>query len=242
MLRLPCIIKMHACFFVYNTYSFLMEKDKMLKQSKKINGFLVLGFAVILLSACTGGANAEPTQDPNVVFTQVAETVMVSMTQTAIAQPSATPQPTATSMPTLPPTPTVDPNQPTATAQVSNQPAYPTATTQYYGDAARWNTQTPIDGTVLTRSQNFAFHVCLSNVGATDWTTKYYLQYVSGYQLWSSATKFYIGETVEPGGKWCFDLPSIAPDKVGEYTTRWYLKNNTNESFSEVYFHYYVAQ
>ena len=59
------------------------------KQMKKINGFLILGFAVILLSACSGGANAEPTQDPNVVFTQVAETVMVSMTQTAEAVPTA---------------------------------------------------------------------------------------------------------------------------------------------------------
>lgn len=42
----------------------------------------VMAFAFIL-SACTGGAVAEPTQDVNIVFTQVAETVMVSMTQTA---------------------------------------------------------------------------------------------------------------------------------------------------------------
>ena len=72
----------------------------MLKQMKKINGLLILGLAVILLSACSGGANAEPTQDPNVVFTQVAETVMVSMTQTAVAQPTATPEPTALPAPT----------------------------------------------------------------------------------------------------------------------------------------------
>jgi hypothetical protein len=214
----------------------------MLKQIKKINGFLILGFAVILLSACSGGANAEPTQDPNVVFTQVAETVMVSMTQTAEALPTATTQPTATLMPTLPPTATVNPNHPTATTQVTVQQSYPTATTQYYGDAAKWNTQSPKDGTVLTRSQNFAFHVCLANTGSTDWTTKYYLQYVSGQQLWWDATKFYIGDTVKPGGKWCFDLPSVAPDKTGEYTTRWYLKNKSNESFFEVYFHYYVGQ
>ena len=212
----------------------------MLKQMKKINGFLIFCLAAILFSACSGGANAEPTQDPNIVFTQVAETVMVSMTQTAEAQPSATLEPTATLMPTLPPTATVDPNQPTATTQV--QQSYPTATTQYFGDAAKWNTQSPRDGSVLTKSQNFAFHVCLTNTGSTDWTTKYYLQYVSGQQLWWDATKFNIGDTIETGEKWCFDLPSVAPDKSGEYTTRWYLKNNTNESFFEVYFHFFVGQ
>lgn len=212
----------------------------MLKQMKKINGLLILGLAVILLSACSGGANAEPTQDPNVVFTQVAETVMVSMTQTAVAQPTATPEPTATSIPTLPPTATVDLSQPTATQPV--QQAYPTATTQVFGDGAKWNTQSPRDGTVLTKSQNFAFHVCLGNTGTTQWTTKYYLQYVSGQQLWWDTTKFFVGSTVKSGDKWCFDLPSIAPDKAGEYTTRWYLKNGTNESFFEVYFHYFVGQ
>lgn len=216
-------------------------------QKRTKNFFWLFPFAIgiLFLSACSGGAGSEPTQDPNVVFTQVAETVMVSMTQTAEAQPPTdTPEPTATTLPTLPPTATVDPNQPTATAQPTQPPAVsgPTATVQRFGDAAKWNTQSPADGTVLSVSENFAFHVCLSNIGSTDWTTKYYLQYVDGQQLWWDTTKFNIGETVEPNGKWCFDLPSIAPDKAGEYTTRWYLKNSTNDSFFEVYFHFYVGK
>jgi len=208
----------------------------MTKKMKKFSGFLILGLLVILLSACSGGVNAEPTQDPNVVFTQVAETVMVSMTQTAEAvPPTSTPAPTVTPMPSL--TPTIVSSAATATPQQ----AYPTATSQVYGDAAKWNTQSPVDGTVLEKSENFAFHVCLANTGSTDWTTKYYLNYVSGQQLWWDTTVFHVGETVEPGGKWCFDLPSIAPGKTGEYTTRWYLKNGSGDSFFEVYFHYYVG-
>lgn len=216
----------------------------MFKHKKTILWFIPLGILVVFLSACSGGANAEPTQDPNVVFTQVAETVMVSMTQTAEAvPPTATPEPTATQMPTLIPTATVDPSlvTPVATTIVI-QPSIPTATSQRFGDAAKWNTQSPVDGTVLEKGQNFAFHVCLGNVGSTDWSTKYYLQYISGQQLWLDTTTFHLGDTVKPGGKWCFDLPSIAPSKAGEYTTRWYLKNATGDSFFEVYFHYYVGQ
>jgi len=218
----------------------------MLKQKNKILWFLPLGILIVFLSACSGGANAEPTQDPNVVFTQVAETVMVSMTQTAEAvPPTATPEPTATQLPTMPPTATVDPNAlPTATTIVVQQSSsgFPTATSQRYGDGAKWNTQSPVDGTVLDKSQSFTFHVCLGNIGSTDWTTKYYLQYVSGQQLWRDTTAFHLGDTVKPAGKWCFDLPSIAPDKAGEYTTRWYFKNGSGDSFFEVYFHYYVGQ
>ena len=209
----------------------------MSKKMKKFSGILILGLLVILLSACSPGAAAEPTQDPNVVFTQVAETVMVSMTQTAEAvPPTSTPAPTITPMPSL--TPTTASSAPTATPPQ----AYPTATTQAYGDAAKWNTQSPVDGTVLDKSENFAFHVCLANTGSTEWTTKYYLNYVSGQQLWWDTTVFHIGETVKPGEKWCFDLPSVAPDKSGEYTTRWYLKNGSGDSFFEVYFHYFVGQ
>ncbi|NMB62725.1 MAG: hypothetical protein GYA18_10360 [Chloroflexi bacterium] len=220
----------------------------MFKLKRSILWFLPLGILVVALSACSGGANAEPTQDPNVVFTQVAETVMVSMTQTAeAAPPTATPEPTATQIPTAIPTATTDPSQVTPVAttivvQPSSPSGIPTATTQRYGDGAKWNTQSPADGTVLEKSQNFAFHVCLGNIGSTDWTTKYYLQYVSGQQLWWNTTTFNLGDTVKPGDKWCFDLPSIAPSKAGEYTTRWYLKNATGESFFEVYFHYYVGQ
>jgi len=211
----------------------------MLRIMKKMHAFLIVGLAIMItLSACSGGANAEPTQDPNVVFTQVAETVMVSMTQTAEAQPTATPEPTATFTPL--PTPTAMVTKSSATP-AGGQKVYPTATRQIYGDGANWNTQSPRDGTVLKKSENFVFHVCLGNIGATDWSTKYYLHYVSGQQLWWDTTKFYIGNIVKPGDKWCFDLPSIAPDKPGEYTTRWYLKNEEDKSFYEVYFHYFVA-
>ncbi len=201
--------------------------------------FMAVVFAPVLLSACGAAAPAEPTQDPNAVFTQVAETVMVSMTQTSEAMPpTPTPEPTATTAPTLPPIPTVDP---LATQAVPpTLPVGPTATTQRYGDSAQYNTQTPGDGKVFKKGEEFQFIVCFGNNGATTWNSSYYLEWVSGFRLWSDQKYFYVGEEVEPGGKWCFYSPAVAPFEPGTYTTRWYMKNGDGEFMHEVYFTYSV--
>lgn len=197
-----------------------------------------LSVLALTLSACGLAAPAEPTQDPNMVFTQVAETVMVSMTQTAEAMPpTPTPEPTATPQPTATMAPTADP------ASIPTQPALPlapTATIQRFGDAAKWNTQSPIDGKVFKTGEQFTFHVCLGNIGSTNWGPKYYLEFVSGNRLWSNTKFFYVGKEVKPGGTWCFDLPSVAPYSPGSYITRWYFKNPDAQFMLEVYFAYKV--
>ena len=210
-----------------------------IKMKKYTWMLLVMAFAFIL-SACAGGASAEPTQDPDTVFTQVAETVAVSTTQTAeAAPPTPTAKPTATQLPALPPTATVNPNQPTATPA---QPLGPTPTIQLYGDAARWVSQNPLDGKIFDKHFGFVLNVCLVDVGSTDWTTKYYLEWVNGQKLWWETSKFYITDLVKPGEKYCFDIPCISPQTGGEYITRWYFKNEADEKFYEVYFHYFVTQ
>jgi len=109
-----------------------------------------------------------------------------------------------------------------------------------YGDAAKFNTQSPLDGKVFKTGQEFTFHVCLGNIGTTDWDTSYYLHFVDGNRLWSNTSKFYVGDIVEPGDKWCFDLPSVAPYSPGAYNTYWYLRNGDGDKIFEVYFNYKV--
>ena len=206
-------------------------------KSKKIMTAVVV-LTALILSACGAAAPAEPTQDPNAIFTQVAETVMVSMTQTSEAMPP-TPMPeiTATMAPTLAvaPTDTIATQPPGPTL-----PAGPTATIPRVGDSAKFNTQTPADGTVLNPNEDFQFIVCLGNNGTTEWDSTYYLQWTSGYQLWTNQKKFYVGETIEPGGKWCFYSPAVAPPDPGSYTTRWYMRNGGGDFMLEVYFNYKV--
>jgi hypothetical protein len=195
-----------------------------------------LALCALLLAACGKAAPAEPTLDPNMVFTQVAETVMVSMTETAAAMPpTPTAQPTATTAPTPIPPPTLVP-QPQATPM----PLGPTPTVMKFGDSAKWNTQSPMDGKVFKPGEQFQFHVCIGNNGSTDWSSKYYLEWISGYRLWNNTKFFYVGNLVKPGDKWCFDLPSVAPINPGPYLTRWYFKNPDGQFMMEVYFAYKV--
>ncbi len=209
------------------------------QKSRIFSWAAAMSILALTLSACGLAAPAEPTQDPNMVFTQVAETVMVSMTQTAEAMPpTPTPEPTATPQPTPTTAPTIDPA--TIPTQGPAAPLAPTATIQRFGDSAQFNTQSPMDGKVFKTGEDFAFHVCLGNNGSTEWNTKYYLEFVSGQRLWSNTKYFYVGNIVKPGGKWCFDLPSVAPYSPGSYITRWYFKNPDGQFILEVYFSYKV--
>ncbi|MDP2989021.1 MAG: hypothetical protein Q8O57_00445, partial [Kiritimatiellota bacterium] len=142
------------------------------------------------------------------IFTQVAETVMVSMTQTAQAMPpTSTPEPTATTEPALPPAPTIDTSIPTP----SPMPIGPTPTVQHFGDAAKFGTNSPKDGSTFNTGEQFTITVCFDNIGATDWTKEFYLEWVSGPRLWSNIKFFYVDGVVKPGKRWCFSLPSVAP-------------------------------
>jgi len=208
---------------------------------KKFSGWVLLLSAAVLLSACAPAAPAEPTTDPSMVFTQVAQTVEVSMTQTAQAMPpTATPEPTATLEPLETATPTLDPSLPTYTP-MATLALGPTATTQIIGDAAKWNTQSPMDGKVFKVNEEFTFHVCMGNIGNTEWTTGYYLAYVDGQSL-SWMTKANIGKKVKPSEKWCFDIPCTAPAVAGNYSTYWWLRNAEASKMlgGEVYFTYKV--
>ncbi len=209
-----------------------------LKSKLKMTTFVVL--TAVILSACGAAAPAEPTQDPNAIFTQVAETVMVSMTQTSEAMPpTLMPELTATTALTLEVTPTVivatQPPAPTL-------PAGPTTTVPHVGDSAKCNTQTPADGAVFTPEERFQFIVCLGNNGTTQWDNTYYLEWMSGYNLWVSQRYWYIGETIEPGGKWCFYTHAVTPSDPGSYPTRWFMRNGSHVKMIEVYFNYKVVE
>lgn len=217
---------------------------------KSLGLALVLIAAALVLSACGAAAPAEPTADPNVVFTQVAETVMVSMTQTSEAMPpTATTAPTVTTAPTQPIVPTVDVNATAAAAAaVPTVALAPTATVRRYGDAASYGTQSPMDGKVFSPNEDFVFHVCLDNIGDTDWTTGYYLLYVDGTKSCFDSTT-YVGETVEfddDNPRWCFDLSCRAPEGTGTYTTYWDFRDEDGnqiliDGLPGIYFTYKVA-
>ena len=210
-----------------------------MKNINKFKGVPLLMVIGLLLASCGGGTPATPTTDPNLLFTQVAETVAASITETAAAMPTNTTIPTQASTATPIPLPTVNPNA--TPTQSLIQPGYPTQTVQRYGDVALWNGQSPSDGYIVKANGTFTFHGCMNNVGTTTWNPNYSLNYVSGPNLWPAQAVWPIPDVIKPGEKWCYDMPATAPGTPGAYTTWWYFNNKKN-FILDVYFKYTVVE
>jgi hypothetical protein len=206
---------------------------------KITKGLILILLTGLLLASCTAGAPATPTSDPNALFTQVAQTVMVSINQTAAALPTKTPVPTNTAVSTPIPFPTQDiyaipPTQPVI-------PGYPTPTVQRFGDVGLWYGQSPADGLTYAPFQKVSFHGCMRNIGDRIWNTGYYLAFAGGPNLWGGTTRWSMGSAVLPGGVWCWDfIPGTMPENKGSYTTWFWFYSDHNIYISDVYFKYTV--
>lgn len=213
------------------------------KRTRILAGLIVL-IAVLSLAAC---APAKPKEDPNLVYTQAAETVSAQLTLTQAAQPPATqtPEPSATP---LPPTATVELVVPTLTPlalQQTNTPA-PTATQiRVGGDGATWAYNSPPDGKVFTPGENFQLAFGLLNTGSTSWTQEYKLIWSGGTQVSSTTSVSHDPDggkklTVPPGEKGEFIVAATAPQKPGSYKTTWFFKSPSGAFIYEVYFPFKV--
>jgi len=200
-----------------------------------------------LLAAC---GPKEPDVDPNLIYTQAAETVAAQMAETLAAQPpaTATPEPTATQeeLPTATATvvvvPTFTPNAGAATVA-----AIPTSTQIVTGggDKAMFAYSSPADGATFSPVEVFQLAIGLQNVGSTTWTQDYQLVYKGGTQI-SADTSISFDpaggdkETIPPGEKAEFIMVATAPEIPGDYKTTFFFYNPAGAFIYEVYFVYTV--
>ena len=171
---------------------------------------LVLVIAASLITACSGGAAAEPTVDVGAINTAAVETAMgqlsAQFTQTAMVAPTSTTLPTNTaiSLPTFS-LPTAGAGSPVAassalpTVSFNSTPVTPTTPlpgftalptagstgpTASLGDSCNNNTfvsdVTVPDGTVLPPGQNFDKVWSVQNTGTCIWDDGYALVYIGG--------------------------------------------------------------
>ncbi len=176
---------------------------------------------VILLSSCGSGSSEQPTQDPQLVYTQVAETVQagIAMTQSAMPTSTVTATMTITTTPTITATATSSTQSPTLTAYIPGSGGALT------GDIITWVSDVTIpDGTVMLASTKFHKVWKVLNSGTTTWTTDYKL-------IWVDITNFdynkidsvvptkevKISKEVKPGEEIEIAIDLIAPNKNGTY-------------------------
>ena len=183
---------------------------------KKIFGFLSIAASLALfMSACGGGAAAQPTPDVALISTAAAQTVEARFTAQA---------PTATATPM--------PMTDTPAAQVSNT-ATPTAATS--GGGSGVNNGKPCytmtflgdisvsDGMIIPPGTTFTKIWQVRNDGNCVWDTKYTLVLDKGDNLGTS-TSYPITKPVYPGDTVNFSIPMTAPTNPGTYNGYYHIQ------------------
>lgn len=216
---------------------------------RKSNIFIVLIVVevVVFLSAC---APAQPQVDPNLVYTQAAETVsaQLALTQAAVPPATQTPEPSATvELPTATVVVMVPTFTPLALQQTTNTPPATPTQIRAGGDQAKWAYTTPSDGSEFKAGQTFPLAIGLENTGSTTWTQEYKLIYAGGTQISSQTSLSYDpagGDklTIPPGEKAEFIMLATAPLDPGSYKSTWFFKNPAGGFIYEVYFPFTVVK
>ena len=217
----------------------------MMKKQSLHKLFLLVLIVALSLSACG------PKNDPKaaeIQLTNVAETVAVQFTKTAIARPSDTPIPTATEyiMPTM--TPTAMPTMAIPTASISTTPATTAVTTATLPqtpaggvDAGVWARSNPADGTDIKAGSQFKVTVTLMNTGTTTWNTNYYIQMTGGDQLGLKLTKYQMPYEVPPKMSVQFTFDFTAPNAAGTVKNNWNIINPNDVAFGVFWCEYNIV-
>lgn len=183
----------------------------------------------LVLSACGGSAaDATPTVDVELVRTQAVLTFQAQLTQTALANPTATP--TAT----LSPTPAATFAAPTAgsPAAVGTVPVTTGGQSSTCYNLSFVRDVTIPDGTQMTPGQSFTKTWMVSNTGTCAWESGFTFNVVGGEAMGGSAVT--LNQRIEPGRQYEFSVPMVAPtNKSGAVRGTWRLADANGSFFGD---------
>ncbi len=186
----------------------------------------IILFLVLILSACNLPPNTqEETGSASAVLTAAAQTVEVSLTQSAAQNtPTVAVLPTST---IAPPTVTLAVASPTINV--------PAATATQDCDNGDFVTDVTIpDGTVLDPNETFTKTWRLKNSGTCSWTPSYAVVFSNGDFMSGPSTQALTGN-VNPGQTMDLSVDLKAPATPGDYTGYWKLRNAAGVTFATFY-------
>jgi hypothetical protein len=160
---------------------------------------------------------------------------------TAEALPTATPtlEPTATSTPTPEITPTLTGTDTEGTPTDDGAPAATVAPTNPPGggtNAAMWRANDPPDNTNFSPSEEFTVTWTIENVGSSNWSTQYYIQFSSGEAMGvEQDTKVFLPYPVAPNTSMQISVDFVAPEETGEKRSDWKLFDAAGNAFYDFY-------
>lgn len=197
----------------------------------KFRLFIFIGLLLFVVTGCSLiGGSASP-NDPNAISTAAMQTVQAVMTQNAFSTLVAdatnvvvlptfveTPTSTATNFPDSA-TPVV------IVATATSIPTFtPTAIPQIIDKASFVKDISIPDGTTFSSDTEFKKTWLLKNNGNTTWTSAYSLVFFSGNAMNGKAS-YSLPGSVKPGETLELSVDLKAPEKDGEYTGKWMLRN-----------------
>ncbi|MGD0709164.1 MAG: NBR1-Ig-like domain-containing protein [Anaerolineaceae bacterium] len=209
---------------------------------KKI-AYVVAGLMTIaLLAACGSLAPATPTTDPNLLLTEVNQTVQTQLAQTQAARPTATPtpEPTATKTPI--------PTQQSTTSATITLPTLsttgisivlPTTSATSGPDDAQFDSDITIpDNTTIKANHQFTKTWRVKNTGTTTWNSNYKLVYLDGIAISDVPTVLITKEVavpnaVAPGATVDISVSLVTPSDNGTYKYWFRLLNPEGHFFGE---------
>lgn len=112
-------------------------------------------------------------------------------------------------------------------------PIAPTATPVVQaGNRASYDSQTPLDGTHVSRGQIFDITWYLLNTGTTTWTTDYSMRFFSGTNFTKPGkNRWYLNQAVAPNTVGACSIDAVAPGAPGTYSMSVVLGNENDENF-----------
>ena len=190
------------------------------------------------LAACGGAA---PTTDPNLVHTQIWQTVQAAQTLTGLA---VSPTSTATDTPEISVTPrltntplitdTLLPGAATASPFVIST-ATVAVTKSSTCDNAQFVSETYTDGSVISPGAVFVKTWTYKNLGPCTWNQDYKLIY--GYAgdgtNWNTTPATFFPSLVVPGDKVDLSVTLTAPSTPGNYIAYFRLQNDNGFNFGD---------
>lgn len=200
--------------------------------------FLLIAVFVMTLSACGSPEAAAPTLDVNEIVNQVAATIQMGYTQTALAMPTSTntPEPTITPLPSATLQPLVI-TTPTVAASPSLSGPTPLPVNPATANGC-YNAALVSEGTVPNRTDfkpddTFTKTWRLINTGTCDWNGEFKITHVSGSMFSADTTK--IRQRVGVGITADVSLEMTAPSGVsGTVVSNWQMATDTGLLFGPV--------
>ena len=189
----------------------------------------ILTAGIFLLTACGGSAtNLTPTVDPNALSTQIVETFVAGLTQTAVAQPTIQLFPTLTASPTI----TLFTTSAATFTPVSQATLAPTKSCysmSFVSDV------TFLDNTPVTPGQVFTKTWKVTNNGSCAWDAGFKFAFTGGDAM--SGVTYTLPSAVAVNAITDLSIAFTAPiNKTGAVRSNWRMSTAGGQFFGdEVY-------